>query len=94
VLCFRYIPRTYLINSEESINNFNTLLRQKLLHDGDYYLSGTEIEKKSCFRTVIMNLPTKEQHIEKLIAKLHLLSNEIIEDIRKESEKNMKHSDI
>gem|GEM_PF-4121503 len=56
LLCFRYNPKSPLIQSEKSINDFNKLLKQKLLIDGDFYLSDTEIDGKSCFRAVIMNL--------------------------------------
>lgn len=91
LLCFRYDPRSPLVRGEKSMNDFNKLLKQTLLKDGNFYLSDTEIDGKTCFRAVIMNLWTDDTYFDGLIAKMTSLGDEIIAKMLK-LEKRIEHS--
>ncbi len=72
VLCFRYGTSSILQDQ----------LRQKLVDEGDFYITRATVHGKSYLRLSVMNPLTGEEHILKLCARLEKLAKDIGAEVR------------
>jgi L-2,4-diaminobutyrate decarboxylase len=75
ILCFRYLPETHKKMSAVELSNLQQKIRQKLLKEGDGYITATKIEGELWLRVTIINPLTTKTHLEALLAKIRTISN-------------------
>jgi L-2,4-diaminobutyrate decarboxylase len=78
IVCFRYKPPHHW-----DINRFNSMIRRKLLENGDFYIVQTSLQGSIYLRVSLMNPFTSKDDIKQLLSDIEkiaqtLLSNEII----------------
>jgi len=75
ILCFRYVPKNQQKISSSDLSNLQQKIRQKLLKEGDGYITATKIEGEAWLRVTIINPLTTKTHLEALLAKIRTIFN-------------------
>lgn len=71
LICFRYRPLG--INDEEKLNQVNSLLKEQMYSDGQYYVWDTTIDDKKCFKAVFVNPEIQRTSLTGFIEKIREL---------------------
>ena len=64
ILCFRWVDKT---KSKDELNTLNSVIREKILNDGQYYIVQTVLRGTIFLRTSIMNPFTEVKHFKALL---------------------------
>jgi L-2,4-diaminobutyrate decarboxylase len=75
ILCFRYVPKSSQNISTGELSILQQKIRQKLLKDGNGYITATKIEGELWLRVTILNPLTTRAHLEGLMTKIRALVN-------------------
>ncbi len=75
VVCFRYKPRAELCGV--SISKLNSLIRKKLLEDGDFYIVQTQLKEGIWLRTSLMNPFTTTVELQALLEKIKQIGGQL-----------------
>lgn len=71
IICFRYVPRDF----KEDINNFQKIIRKKLLKTGSFYIVKTDLDSKTYLRCTVINPLTTENELNDLLNLIRKLGN-------------------
>jgi L-2,4-diaminobutyrate decarboxylase len=67
IICFRYAP---VNKSESELNRINSIIRDRIIKEGSFYLVQTELEDKIWLRTTLLNPVTDEGDLKELIQRI------------------------
>lgn len=70
IVCFRYTKAL----GQLSLNDLNSMIRQKILEKGDFYIVQTELNGNIYLRTTLMNPLTETKHLEELLDEIENLA--------------------
>jgi L-2,4-diaminobutyrate decarboxylase len=73
IVCFRYIQKG---KSPEEINEHNTMIREKLISDGSFYIVKTMVDNSVWLRVTIINPLTRKETLGMLIEKLREIARQ------------------
>ena len=75
ILCFRWVDKT---KSKDELNTLNSVIREKILNDGQYYIVQTVLRGTIFLRTSIMNPFTEEKHFSALLNTIRSLATTLV----------------
>jgi L-2,4-diaminobutyrate decarboxylase len=68
ILCFKYLPPKVKKDWPESkISELQQIIREKLLHSGEYYTTATRLDGSFCLRITLINPLTEKIHFQGLM---------------------------
>ncbi|MCI4667507.1 MAG: pyridoxal-dependent decarboxylase [Bacteroidia bacterium] len=67
----------YILAEENKLDALNTKIRERLIHEGDYYIVSTSLQGKKYLRSAIMNPLTTEEDFTALLDKIAFLARNI-----------------
>lgn len=73
IVCFRHIQKG---KSHDELNEHNTLIRERLITDGSFYIVKTVVDNSVWLRVTIINPLTGEETLEMLIEKLREIAGQ------------------
>jgi len=75
IVCFRYAPEGYDLNS---LNNLNSAIRDIIIKEGSFYIVQVELDGKIWIRLTIINPVTSEENLTNLIQRIKELGSEVL----------------
>jgi L-2,4-diaminobutyrate decarboxylase len=78
IVCFRYAPAKY---DDESLNKLNSLIRDKIIKEGSFYIVQTELDGRIWLRVTIINPVTSEEDLADLIKRVAEVGSGLIEEL-------------
>ena len=73
IFCFRYLPTKLKENSEENRDQLQRRLRESIVADGRFYITGTVIDGEYALRVTVSNPATEREHFASLLEKIRSL---------------------
>jgi L-2,4-diaminobutyrate decarboxylase len=70
IVCFRFAGNF----KQETLNEVNSIIRQKILEKGEFYIVQTELENKIFLRTTLMNPLTEIKHLVELLDEIEKIA--------------------
>jgi L-2,4-diaminobutyrate decarboxylase len=67
ILCFKYLPDHLKSESASKISEVQQVIREKLLHSGEFYTTATRLDGSFCLRITLINPTTEEIHFRGLM---------------------------
>jgi L-2,4-diaminobutyrate decarboxylase len=75
IVCFRYAP----VNHDDiALNRINSIIRDKIIKDGSFFIVQTELEGKLWLRVTLLNPVTSENDLRELIERVIELGRELL----------------
>ncbi len=74
IVCFRFLGMDKQLNNKD-LNKLNSLIRQKLLERGDFYIVQTTLRGEVFLRVSLMNPLTTVGHLEELLSEIEDIAN-------------------
>ena len=71
IFCFRNLPA----KTEEDVDQLQRRLRESLVRDGQFYITGTVIDGAYALRVTVSNPATEREHFAGLLEKIRSLAN-------------------
>ena len=78
ILCFRYAPASL---DEETVDDLNRRIRERLETEGDFLLSATDVHSRPVLRVCIINHATRAKHMDHLVQRVLELGAELGDDV-------------
>ena len=75
ILCFRWVSQT---SFDDELNKLNSIIRERILNDGQFYIVQTVLRGTTFLRTSIMNPFTEEKHFKALLSSIRSLATTIV----------------
>ena len=72
IVCFRYVGAE---TDPELIDKLNSQIRNRLLHDGRYYIVQTTLRQRTWLRVSLMNPLTTDEHLAGLLAEIQTIAD-------------------
>jgi glutamate/tyrosine decarboxylase-like PLP-dependent enzyme len=79
-VCFRFSPKDYV----GDLNELNSEIRRRMMQNGNYMVSRSNIGEDVIFRAVISNPKTSEHTLNELLDELTLLYDEVVRGLPSE----------
>jgi len=67
ILCFKYLPPGKKDWSESKISELQQIIREKLVHRGEFYTTATRLDGSFCLRITLINPLTEKIHFQGLM---------------------------
>jgi glutamate/tyrosine decarboxylase-like PLP-dependent enzyme len=77
ICCFRYAPAGV---TDEALDRINTGIRERLVAEGDFFLSPTRVGERAVLRACIISPATRAEHVESLVDAVIRLGAELLAD--------------
>lgn len=74
ILCFRYLPEQAKAWSREKISELQQRVRDRLVKQGEYYITGTNLDGSYVLRVTLINPHTAQAHLAGLLSAIREIS--------------------
>ena len=75
IICFRYAPENH---DDTFLNKINSIIRDKIMKEGSFFIVQTELEGKIWLRVTLLNPVTTEYDLKELIQRITELGRELL----------------